>query len=91
MRQSNPSADTSVCFGLLMSAGGPIAQDDDTPYDEAETADNDLDRRAGIGWTTGAHTALPATVFAKGCGAQTFTGYYDNTDIPEKIIKIAEL
>ncbi len=65
-------------FGLLMTA--------DTSVEKQE-----LYKRAGIAWATGAHTALPVPVFAIGCGADQFTGYYDNTDIPEKIIKIAEL
>jgi alkaline phosphatase len=53
--------------------------------------DSDFSRFDGVSWTTGVHTALPAPVFAIGRGAENFAGFYDNTDIPKQIIKIAEL
>lgn len=54
-------------------------------------ATEEANREAGIDWTSGAHTALPVPVFSIGCGAENFTGFYDNTDIPKRIIKITEL
>ncbi len=50
-----------------------------------------LNSRAGIGWSTNAHTAVPVQVFAIGCGAEAFKGFYDNTDIAKKIMLIAKL
>ena len=50
-----------------------------------------LNSRAGIGWSTNAHTAVPVQVFAIGCGAEAFKGFYDNTDIAKKIMHIAKL
>jgi alkaline phosphatase len=50
-----------------------------------------LNMKAGIGWTSKSHTAVPVEVFAIGCGAETFSGFYDNTDIAIKIITIARL
>ena len=50
-----------------------------------------LNRKAGIGWTTGSHTAVPVPVFAIGAGAHEFGGVYDNTDIAKKIIRVADL
>mgnify|MGYP001291966099 CR=1 FL=1 len=47
-----------------------------------------LSRKAGIGWTTFSHTAIPLPVRAFGVGAERFNGYYDNTDIPEKILEL---
>ncbi len=41
--------------------------------------------KAGIGWTTGAHTGINVPVYAIGVGAGQFTGYIDNTDIPSFI------
>ena len=41
----------------------------------------EANRRAGIGWTTFHHTAVPTPVFAKGAGQELFTGFYDNTDL----------
>ena len=42
--------------------------------------------KCGIGWTSGAHTALPVLTTAKGPGATRFAGFIDNTDI-SKILK----
>ena len=46
-----------------------------------------LDNKAGIGWTTFAHTGVPVEVHAIGKDFDLFNGYYDNTDIPKKIAK----
>ena len=46
-----------------------------------------LDNKAGIGWTTFAHTAVPVEVHAIGADSDLFSGFYDNTDIPKKIAK----
>ena len=40
-----------------------------------------LNRKAHIGWTTGAHSAHTVPVFAIGPGAQSFSGWHDNTEI----------
>ncbi|MBZ4219529.1 MAG: alkaline phosphatase [Chlorobium sp.] len=50
-----------------------------------------LNSRAAIGWSSNAHTAVPVQVFAIGCGADAFKGFYDNTDIAKKIMQIAKL
>lgn len=50
-----------------------------------------MDSRAGIGWTTGSHTALPVPVFAAGVGAERFAGWYDNTAIPVRMLRAAAL
>lgn len=42
--------------------------------------------KCGIGWSSGAHTALPVLTTASGPGAERFTGFLDNTDI-SKILK----
>lgn len=49
-----------------------------------------LNNKAGIDWGTYSHTGVPVPVFAIGQGSTFFDGYYDNTDIAKKIIKIAE-
>ncbi len=46
-----------------------------------------LNRKAGIGWTTSNHTALPVPVRAVGNGQEMFVGYQDNTDIPVKVMQ----
>jgi alkaline phosphatase len=50
-----------------------------------------LNQRAGIGWTTYAHTGVAVPVFAQGTGGALFQGYYDNTDVAKKIMSIMGL
>ena len=45
-----------------------------------------MSQKAGIGWTTGSHTALPVLTTAAGVQAKRFSGYIENTDIA-KILK----
>lgn len=40
------------------------------------------------GFTTGGHTGIMIPVFAFGPGSDSFRGFYDNTDIPKKIMKL---
>jgi len=48
-----------------------------------------LNNKAGIGWTSYSHTGVPVQTSALGVGAQMFNGYYDQTDIHSKMMKIA--
>ncbi len=41
-------------------------------------------------YTTGGHTGIMVPIFAFGPGAEDFTGFIDNTDIPKKIMKYLE-
>ena len=50
-----------------------------------------LNQKAGIGWTNTVHTGVPTAVSAIGVGSELFIGYYDNTDIPKKIMSITGL
>lgn len=52
----------------------------------ATVASRILAHKAGIGWTTYSHTALPCPARAIGVGADKFYGHYDNTEIPRKIL-----
>jgi len=47
-----------------------------------------LNNKAGIGWTSYSHTAVPVPTFAIGPGHTLFNGYYDNTDVAKKIMNI---
>ncbi len=44
-----------------------------------------LERRAGVAWSTGGHTAQSVLTTAIGCEAQLFNAPMDNTDIAKKI------
>lgn len=46
-----------------------------------------LSTKAGIGWTTHAHTFVPVPVYAWGAGAEVFAGRLDNTHIAWKLRK----
>ena len=65
---------------------------DDEAYDAKKISrlptavKNVFSHKCGIGWSTGAHTALPVLTTAGGPGAERFCGFIDNTDI-SKILK----
>jgi alkaline phosphatase len=40
-----------------------------------------LNNKSGVDFTSYSHIGLPVAVFADGTGADSFTGYYDNTEI----------
>ena len=44
-----------------------------------------MNQKAGIGWTTGSHTALPVLTTSTGVQAERFTGFIDNTDVAKKL------
>ena len=47
-----------------------------------------LNQKAGLGWTSYKHTGVPVSTSAVGVGAETFNGYYDNTDVALKIMAV---
>lgn len=58
-------------------------------YEEGGLADKArrlMQGRAGVGWTSGSHTGLPALTTSVGPGSERFAGLLDNTDI-SRIIK----
>lgn len=59
------------------------------PYEPfSVTVTHLLNQRAGIGWTTYAHTGVAVPVYAQGTGSGVFDGYYDNTDVAKKMMSI---
>ena len=40
-----------------------------------------MSNKCGLGWTSGAHTAMPVLTTASGCGAEHFSGFLENADI----------
>ncbi len=46
-----------------------------------------LNQKAGLGWTSYKHTGVPVSTSAAGVLAETFNGYYDNTDVALKIMR----
>lgn len=50
-----------------------------------------LNNKSGIDFTSYSHTGLPVAVFADGNGAEAFNGYYDNTDIYNKLAELMDV
>lgn len=50
-----------------------------------------LNNKSGIAFTSYSHTGLPVPVFAIGNGASMFGGYYDNTDIYNKLASLTKV
>lgn len=50
-----------------------------------------LNNKSGIGWTSYSHTGLPTAVFARGLGADLFSGSYDNTDLFIKLKALTQV
>lgn len=46
-----------------------------------------LNSKAGLGWTSFSHTGIPVITFAKGVGAESFNGNYENSELKSKILK----
>jgi alkaline phosphatase len=44
-----------------------------------------LAEKAGVSWGSNAHTCVNVPVYAIGPGAEKFSGYIDNTEIPKLI------
>ncbi|MGN0986435.1 MAG: alkaline phosphatase [Otoolea sp.] len=44
-----------------------------------------LNNKSGVNFGSYAHTGLPVEVLVQGVGAETFDGYYDNTDIYNRL------
>ncbi|WP_346699224.1 alkaline phosphatase [Catenibacillus scindens] len=66
-----------------------FAQDEYIKYGSYEpltvTITHILNNKSGINFGSYAHTGLPVEVFAQGVGQDNFSGYYDNTDIYNKL------
>ena len=50
-----------------------------------------LNNKSGVAFTSYSHTGLPVAVFAEGAAAENFGGYYDNTEIYNKLASVLEV
>ncbi|MBE6975995.1 MAG: alkaline phosphatase [Ruminococcaceae bacterium] len=91
-------------YGLLLAAyektinfGPDTASDqkEELLYDKYEpltvTVTHILANKSGLNFSSYVHTGLPAAVFAIGAGAELFDGYYDNTDIFNKMKELTSV
>lgn len=54
------------------------------------TACHILSQKAGIGWTSFSHTASPIPIRSIGAGSESFTGFFDNTDVFKKLKQLID-
>ena len=47
-----------------------------------------LNNKSGISFTSYCHTGLPVAVLAEGVNAEVFDGYYDNTEIFNRLAEM---
>ena len=50
-----------------------------------------INNKSGISFTSYSHTGLPVAVLAEGVGAEVFNGYYDNTEIYNKLADMLDI
>ncbi|MBR4944395.1 MAG: alkaline phosphatase, partial [Peptococcaceae bacterium] len=71
---------------------GADAQQEYVMYGEYDplsvTLTHILNNKSGISFTSYSHTGLPVAVLADGVNADEFNGYYDNTDIFDKLAEM---
>jgi alkaline phosphatase len=47
-----------------------------------------LNEKAGLTWATHHHSGLPVPVFAMGRGAENFGGWFDNTELHDRLVEL---
>ncbi len=50
-----------------------------------------LNNKAGIGWTSYAHTGQPVPLYAIGVGNEIFSGSYYNSEVNQKLVELCGL
>lgn len=60
------------------------------PGDLGNVASRIAQARAGVTWKTGGHTAVDVPITAVGAGAEHFSGSFDNTQVPLRILKLMQ-
>ena len=58
------------------------------PTDLVNSFGRYISDKAQIGWTSFEHTGVPVPIYAFGPGAENFTGWFDNTEIPRTIARL---
>lgn len=79
-------------INVLQKVSSAYPQEQDVLYGEYSpftvTITHILNNKSGIDFTSYSHTGLPVGVFASGVGASEFNGYYDNTEIFNKLTQL---
>ena len=88
--QPHELAKLQTAFARLQGGANTSATEPDSVlyggYDPlCVTLTHILANKAGIGWNSYAHTALPVSTTAWGKNAELFNGMFDNTDISKRL------
>lgn len=81
-----------TAYDKTMSGSKDLSQEEYELYGSYEpltvTITHILNNKSGVSFTSYSHTGLPVPVMAQGAKAENFNGYYDNTDIYNKLASI---
>lgn len=50
-----------------------------------------LNNKSDVSYSSYSHTGLPVAMMAKGAGQELFSGYYDNTNVFDKLKEITKV
>ncbi len=77
---------------MTMTEDTELSQEEYVLYGSYEpltvTITHILNNKSGIAFTSYSHTGLPVAVFANGVGSEKFEGYYDNTEVYDKMASL---
>ena len=77
------------------TSASPYSQEEYVLYGTYEplsvTLTHIINNKSGISFTSYSHTGLPVAVLAEGAGSEMFNGYYDNTDIYNKLADLLNI
>ena len=95
---------TDYELSLLKTAYEKSINEKDTGMDEQQeyvlygtyepltvTITHIINNKSGVSFTSYSHTGLPVAVLAQGVGSGVFNGYYDNTDIYNKLAEMLSI
>ena len=80
-------------FGLQFSGNDPMTLSEkelqvlEEEFNNGKIADalrKVMNDKAGVSWSTGGHSSMPVLTTSMGCGAENFTGFFENTDIAKR-------
>ncbi len=85
----------AYAYSILGEPTGMTPEDQYLAYGSYEplsvTITHILANKSGLSFSSYSHTGLPVAIFADGVGAESFDGYYDNTEIFTKLAALLEV
>jgi len=80
---------------MIPKADRKLNEDENVMYGTYEpfsvTLTHILNNKSGISFSSYSHTGIPVAMMAKGLGQELFAGYYDNTNVFDKIKAITKV